>query len=303
MSNTRITTQLMDELNITELTIEQKLEKKNEASMEKLRKYVGGTDAYPYGHEKYQKNADKFSPYLDAKSGIGSVFMGREKDTWAYRNPEVYYKQFAGRVSNCEEEGVRWTLEWNMAYWLGAIEAKREFEFVTAPDDILKRAIDGLKKIKKNSNDFGANLGGAFPELCWVFDNDYSLVNRKGTIFAIPPKKFKAPVFIDPSYEKHCLSPKTNHPSTIEKVEELIYFIKKKCDQLKTTHSPDSKKTIPTYRPSQYNTLQTDSLYLSKLPGTPTGKTSPTYIPPHKRNLQINSPSGDNSSSSNWRNR
>lgn len=120
--------------------------------------------------------------YAIAQASPDYLFIGRAKGTAPYK------QSHPGRILHPEARGEDWTLEKNMAFMAGAIEANNTFLIVTPLPEIAdraKRGFEGKCFIK-------GKLGYTTAEILWLQDNGYTFEtkhqdNPKLT-WATPPK-------------------------------------------------------------------------------------------------------------------
>lgn len=186
---------------------------KEEAHLEFLRAFK----ATPSTRYRGLRSVEDGHPYQIAKEGTGTLLMGRDEDTHYFRQPRQY-QAHRGRISNPEGTGYEWTLEWNMAFWLGGIEALRIFELVSMLSKIVSRAQYGLQQMSSGAKSYG--LGGTVPEMLWLLDCGYAfLPSGERGVKAHPPAALPSRLNIDPGYNKY--NTQFAHEN-VEKVELVL---------------------------------------------------------------------------------
>jgi len=120
--------------------------------------------------------------YSIAQAATDYLFIGRAKGTAPYK------QSHPGRILHPEARGEDWTLEKNMAFMAGAIEANNTFLIVTPLPEIAERAKRGLE-----GNCFiKGKLGYTTAEILWLQDNGYTFEDKHQDnpklTWATPPK-------------------------------------------------------------------------------------------------------------------
>jgi len=108
----------------------------------------------------------KMEDYKIAYEAPEYLFIGQSKDI------QSYYLDYPGRILHPEARGDVWTLEKNMAFMAGAIEAHKNFLIVTPLSRIASHARKQLKQQMRIRN----KLGYTSAEVLWLYDNGYTFV-------------------------------------------------------------------------------------------------------------------------------
>jgi hypothetical protein len=160
-------------------------EKALPTELEKLRKHKAYEIANDSKHFSYQ-----------------CIVMGREIDLLQYKESKYYAKAKLGNefflAMNSNAEGDDWSFEWNMAFWLGGIEANKTFILCTDITEVLSRA-------RKYRTFHPPSIGGTVAELLWLFDNGYTFspcLHNIALTIATPPEQRVTPLFLRTEYNK-----------------------------------------------------------------------------------------------------
>jgi hypothetical protein len=131
------------------------------------------------------------------------IVMGRGNQVnYPYREKQYYAEAKQGQQlylsMNPHAEGMPWDLDWNMAFWLGGIEANKTFLLLTDITDVLKRA----RRHVHNPHD---GIGGTVAEILWLHDNGYTFApcsTYSTWTVAIPPQIPRTVFVMRPEYDK-----------------------------------------------------------------------------------------------------
>ena len=125
--------------------------------------------------QHFRNNEETRRDYLEGNERRGSIFFGHSKDLDAFKrdiDQNGTASRYYCRVLYPEWRGEAWTYEKNKAFWLGAINAGREFILISDINDFKTKGrctIDEVLWLKDNEYEFRPDYGSINEEHTRIF--------------------------------------------------------------------------------------------------------------------------------------